>query len=63
LLWRYLLADLEGAGAAGIDFCGADIESIATFKARWGANLAPTYNVRTYSTRTAARFVAGWLGH
>jgi hypothetical protein len=62
LLWRYVLADLEEADAVGIDFCGADIQSIATFKSRWGASLAPAFNVRTYSPRTAARFVAGWLG-
>ena len=61
LLWRVAFDDLLSAGATGIDFCGADVESISTFKSRWGSHLMPTYTVRTYSARAGARFLADWI--
>lgn len=60
-VWRFAFNDLTTAGATGIDLCGANIRSVAEFKARWGARLEPTYTVRTYSLRAAARFSVDWL--
>jgi len=61
LLWRVAFDDLESAGATGIDFGGANVESISEFKSRWGSRLVPTYTVRTHSARAAARFLANWI--
>lgn len=61
LLRPFVFADLASAGATGIDFCGANIESVAAFKSRWGSRLVPTYAVRTHSARAAARFLADWI--
>jgi hypothetical protein len=61
LLWRSAFDNLASAGATGVDFCGANVESIATFKSRWGSRLVPSYTVRTYSARAAARFLADWV--
>jgi hypothetical protein len=61
LLWRFVFDDLSSAGATGIDGCGANFESVADFKSRWGSRLVPTYTVRTYTARTAARFIVDWL--
>jgi hypothetical protein len=61
LLWRYVFDDLSAAGATNLDFCGANIGPIADFKSRWNPVLTPTYNVRTYSVRAGARFLAEWL--
>lgn len=60
LLWRAVFDDLASAGAVGIDLCGANIPSVAEFKSRWGARLVPTYSVRPYSVRAAARFLWNW---
>jgi len=60
LLWRHVFEDLASEGATGIDLCGANIESVATFKSHWGARLIPFYTVRTFSVRAGARFVADW---
>jgi hypothetical protein len=61
LMWRFVFDDLAAAGATGLDSCGANIESVADFKSRLGFRLRPTYTVRTYALRTAARFIADWL--
>lgn len=61
LLWPYVFADLAAAGATGLDFCGANIKTVAGFKAGWGARLAATYHVRTYSMRAGARYLATWM--
>ncbi len=61
LLLLSTLGDLETAGAIGIDLCGANIESIALFKSRWGTRLVPNYGVRTHSLRAGAKFMADWL--
>ena len=57
---RYMFDDLHAAGAIGVDLCGANMPSVAAFKAKWGARLVTNYGVRTYSLRTGARFVADW---
>jgi hypothetical protein len=59
-IWPYVFDDLSAAGATGLDLCGANIPTVARFKARWGARLVPTYHVRTYSARAGARFLANW---
>lgn len=61
LLWRVVFDDLVDAGAVGLDFFGANIPSVAAFKALWGARLVPNFAVRTYSMRTGARFALDWL--
>ena len=60
LVWHHVFEDLAVVGAPGIDLCGANIVSTGTFKARWGARLVPSYDVRTYSLRAAARLLADW---
>ena len=60
LVWRFAFDDLYAQGATGVDLCGANIPPVAEFKARWGSQLVPFYNVRTYSVRTGARFLADW---
>jgi len=58
---RFAFDDLASAGATGIDLCGANAESIATFKSRLGGRLMPNYGVRTYGVRTAGRFAVDWI--
>jgi hypothetical protein len=60
LLFHHSLDDLSSAGASGVDFAGANIPNVALFKSQWGARLAPTYGIRTYSIRAGARFLADW---
>ena len=60
-LWGGAFADLAAAGATGIDFCEADVQSVAAFKCRWGSRLVPTYTVRDYSLRATARFLSDWM--
>jgi hypothetical protein len=61
LILRSALEDLEAAGATGVDLCGANVETIAFFKSRWGTRLVPNYGVRTHSLRAGARFVSDWV--
>jgi hypothetical protein len=61
LLRPFVFDDLASAGATGLDLCGANIEPVAAFKSQWGPHLVPTYTVRTYSARAAARFLTDWL--
>ncbi len=61
LLLRSVFDDAQTAGAAGMDLCGANMKSIATFKSQWGGRLVPNYAVRTYSIRAAARFTTEWI--
>jgi hypothetical protein len=61
LLWRHVFEDLSEAGAAGLDLCGANIKAVADFKSRWNPILTPAYNVRSYSVRAGARFLAEWF--
>ncbi len=60
MAWRFSFDDLHAAGATGIDLCGANMASVAAFKSHLGARLIPNYGVRTYSARTAARFLSDW---
>ena len=62
LLRSFVFDDLASAGAAGIDLCGANLPTVASFKSQWGARLVPTYTVRTPSARAVARFVADMIG-
>ena len=55
LRW-FVFDDLATAGATGIDLCGANIPAVAAFKASSGAMLQPTFSIRSYSGRSAARF-------
>lgn len=57
---RYMFDDLYAAGAAGVDLCGANMPSVAAFKAKWGARLASNYGIRTYGLRTGARIFSDW---
>ncbi len=61
LVWQSAFADLTAAGAIGLDFEGPNSRGIAEFKSRWGSTLAPMYSVRSYTTRSGARFLADWL--
>jgi hypothetical protein len=61
LLQRHVLDDLSAAGATGVDFGATDDRQLARFKASWGFRLTPTFNVRSYSGRAAARFVKDWF--
>jgi hypothetical protein len=61
LLAHFSHGDLFKAGATGIDLCGANIPSVAAYKAEWGARLVTNFGVRTYSMRTGARIAADWL--
>ncbi len=61
LVWRFVFDDLLAAGATGVDLGGPNSPAIAAFKSRWGSRLVPMYNIRTYSIRSGARFLASWL--
>lgn len=52
--------DLTVAGASGLDFCGANIASVSEFKSQFSTRLVPNFGIRTYSPRTAARFMLDW---
>src|SRR5205814_989563 len=39
--------DLSSAGLDGIDFCGANINSVSEAKSKWGGELVPYYTVRS----------------
>jgi hypothetical protein len=56
----FAIEDLRSASASGLDMVGANLRSLAAFKSHFGGRLTPNYGVRTYSLRTAARFVADW---
>jgi hypothetical protein len=57
---RHEFSDLAAAGATSVDLCGANIESVATFKSHWGAELVPTFDVRDYSLRATGRYALDW---
>ncbi len=54
LVLRQAFDDLADAGANGIDMAGANIRSVAAFKAHWGPRLVPQYSVQSFSYRTLA---------
>ena len=54
LIWE-VLNDLEGLGARGFDFAGANIPSVSAAKADWGGVLMPYYGISALNTRTLAR--------
>jgi hypothetical protein len=56
----FAIDDLASASASGLDLAGANLKSIAAFKSHFGGRLTPNYGVRTYSIRTAGRFVTDW---
>ena len=56
LLHRYVTQDLEDAGAAGLDFAGANTDSISAAKAGWGPRLLPYYSIQQYGPRRIAAY-------
>ena len=54
----FSLQDLESAGASGCDLFGANIPSVANFKATWGARLVPYYTVEAPNLRARAKYLS-----
>jgi hypothetical protein len=48
LLHEFMFRDLHSAGAAGLDFVGANIPGVAAAKAKWGARLVPFYALESW---------------
>jgi hypothetical protein len=56
--------DLQKTKAKGIDFCGANIRSIAKSKRKWGGELVPFYSIEEYNLITLAKSLRNlWLFH
>jgi len=53
----FMLEDLSSCGSIGIDFCGANIRSVAAAKMNWGARLESSFLIEEMSLRNAARWV------
>jgi hypothetical protein len=51
LLLAHVLEDLQQAGAAGYNSCGADVESVAYAKTMWGGRLMTQYSILAYDFR------------
>lgn len=60
LLDAEMFEQLAGSGAIGYDYCGANMPSIANYKAAWGARLVPYYSIQSYSLRRLARWSLNW---
>jgi hypothetical protein len=56
LLHRYVTQDLEDAGAAGLDYVGANTDSISAAKSGWGPRLVPFYSIQQYGPRRIAAY-------
>lgn len=61
LLLDYMLSDLEASGATGLDFAGANLESVAYAKMSWGAELVSYPVVGTFGVKQTARSLRNWL--
>lgn len=59
-LTSYELADLQNAGAIGIDFAGANIPSVAAAKRSWGGYLVPSYFIEGFTLRSMAKLARDW---
>ncbi|HEX8552986.1 MAG TPA: hypothetical protein VF681_15690 [Abditibacteriaceae bacterium] len=57
LVWKTALDDLSDAGAAGIDFAGANIRGVASAKANWGGELVETHALELPSPRSIALYL------
>lgn len=57
-LIAHTLADLQQAGAAGFNFCGANIQSVSPAKSCWGGRLVSHYAVEGFD-RLPLRRLAG----
>jgi hypothetical protein len=51
LVLAHVLEDLQQAGAAGYNSCGANIEGVAYAKTMWGGRLMPQYSILAYDFR------------
>lgn len=60
LMDAFTYLDLEEAGATSLDLCGANMPTIAEYKASWGARLMPYYSVESYSARRLAKWSLNW---
>lgn len=61
LLIHSILEDLQSAGAAGLDFAGADVPSLAAAKLNWGGHLVPLFTIEAYTVRNLAKWVRDWI--
>ena len=61
LLLRSMLDDLYASGAIAIDFEGANLRSVASAKAQWGATLVPFYVVSTPHLKAVARHARDYI--
>ncbi|MBN2476313.1 MAG: GNAT family N-acetyltransferase [Pirellulales bacterium] len=61
LLISYMLDDLQRAGAAGYNSCGASQETVAQAKTMWGGRLMTQYCVQGYGLRSARHFLGDVL--
>ncbi len=60
LLNAYILEDLAADGAAGYDFAGANLPSVAASKAQWGATLKPFYRIESGGPGDLVRHVRNY---
>lgn len=60
LLLKYVLEDLQAAGACGIDDAGANIPSVAASKAKFGFRLVPYYYIEPYGLKQIALSAINW---
>lgn len=60
LLMHHVLMDLESQKASGIDFCGANLESVASEKKGWGATLVDYPTLTTFGFRSVAIAAKRW---
>jgi hypothetical protein len=51
LLMAFMFDDLQQAGAAGYNSCGADVEPVAYAKSMWGGRLMTQFSVLAYDYR------------
>jgi hypothetical protein len=56
LINKFSTKDLESAGAAGCDWVGANIPSVANAKSNWGIRLVPYYTVEAPNLRALAKY-------
>ncbi|HEY7476702.1 MAG TPA: GNAT family N-acetyltransferase [Actinomycetota bacterium] len=59
-LLQHVLTDLEARGSAGLDFCGANIRSVANEKSEWGGTLVPYPTVSLFGARSVAVSAKRW---
>lgn len=56
LLAKFSLGDVLGAGAASIDWEGANIPSVSASKERWGGQVEPWFTIEPLTLRNVARW-------